>query len=106
MDGSICRAARGYLNWTSRRLSMESGVPVSRIFEVERDRPIDANMVRSLEETFARFSVVPMRQDGELVGIRLSAPPEPSLTIPSAAVVAAELDRVSAYPSRAVINKT
>lgn len=105
MDGAICRAARGFLNWTSRRLSVESGVSVSRIFEVERDRPIEAHLVRSLEAAFARFGVVAMRTDGGVVGLVLSPSTEPTPDIPSSDLVVAELDRVAAMSSSAVRNE-
>jgi hypothetical protein len=57
IDGRSCRAARGFLDWTSRTLSAKSGVPVSRIFEIERDRPIGEDHARRLEAAFLRHGV-------------------------------------------------
>lgn len=75
IDGRICRAARGYLNWTSRNLSSKSGVPVSRIFEFERDRPIPLAHCRALETVFSQHGIEIVTDGSRATGIRESAKP-------------------------------
>lgn len=78
IDGRTCRAARGFLAWTSRHLAVRSGVPVSRIFEFERDRPIDAAHRDCLEATFLRHGVAVIVDGQMAAGIRAVEAPAPA----------------------------
>lgn len=70
IDGRTCRAARGFLDWTSRTLAAKSGVPVSRIFELERNRPIGEAHRRALESAFLQHGVLIAYDGTRPVGIR------------------------------------
>jgi hypothetical protein len=70
IDGRTCRAARGFLAWTARYLSTRSGVPISRIFEFERDRPIGEDDRQSLEATFLRHGVMVTGDGRRANGVR------------------------------------
>ncbi|WP_062015037.1 hypothetical protein [Aureimonas sp. AU4] len=78
IDGRTCRAARGFLAWTARYLSSRSGVPISRIFEFERDRPIEEGYRQSLEATFLRHGVAVTGDGRQTTGIRALRLPEPA----------------------------
>ncbi|WAJ29625.1 hypothetical protein [Antarcticirhabdus aurantiaca] len=70
IDSRTCRAARGFLNWSTRRLAIQADVPVARILDLEGDRPIEAPWLRRLAETFASHGVAPIVENGRLVGVR------------------------------------
>ncbi len=70
IDGRTCRAARGFLNWSTRRLAIQADVPVARILDLEGERSIEAPWLRRLAETFASHGVAPIVENGRLVGVR------------------------------------
>ena len=71
IDAPTCRAARAFLNWTARNLSAKSGVPMSRIFALERDRPIDEPDRIALETAFRSHGVAIDDDGTRATGIRI-----------------------------------
>jgi transcriptional regulator with XRE-family HTH domain len=73
MNSQQCRAARGLLQWSQRRLAKVSGVGLSTVaeFEIDKRGPRDDNLTtirRTLEEAGVEF--IPAK-GGKGVGVRL-----------------------------------
>jgi hypothetical protein len=88
IDAPTCRAARAFLNWTARNLSAKSGVPMSKIFALERDRPMEAPDRIALEAAFRNHGVAIDDDGTRATGIRIATtggarcpPPAGSRTI-------------------------
>jgi hypothetical protein len=60
MDGYICRAARGFLDWTAPRLSREAEVPVAEITAMERNRTTmrTNDTARRVQKAFEKGGIV------------------------------------------------
>ncbi|MBB4000552.1 hypothetical protein [Aureimonas pseudogalii] len=70
IDAPTCRAARAFLNWTARNLAAKSGVPMSKIFDLERNRPIDEPDRIALEAAFRTHGVVIDDDGTRATGVR------------------------------------
>jgi transcriptional regulator with XRE-family HTH domain len=73
MNSQQCRAARGLLQWSQRRLARGSGVGLSTVaeFEIDKRGPRDDNLTtirRTLEDAGVEF--IPAK-NGKGVGVRL-----------------------------------
>ena len=70
LDGRTCRAARAFLNWSSRHLSLEAKVPVAAILNFERGRPIERHWAQKLAEAFGEAGVEIIEGSGRAIGVR------------------------------------
>jgi len=73
MNSQQCRAARGLLQWSQRRLAQVSGVGLSTVaeFEIDKRGPRDDNLTvirRTLENAGVEFIAA---ESGKGVGVRL-----------------------------------
>jgi transcriptional regulator with XRE-family HTH domain len=73
MNSQQCRAARGLLQWSQRRLAKLSGVGLSTVaeFEIDKREPRDDNLT-TIRRTFENAGVefLPAK-NGRGVGVRL-----------------------------------
>jgi transcriptional regulator with XRE-family HTH domain len=72
LDGRTCRAARAFLNWSSRQLSIEAKVSVASIYDLERGRPVDRRSAQMLALAFADAGVEIIERGGRAIGVRES----------------------------------
>jgi DNA-binding transcriptional regulator YiaG len=73
MNSQQCRAARGLLQWSQRRLAKLSGVGLSTVaeFEIDKREPRDDNLTtirRTFEDAGVEFIAA---RNGKGVGVRL-----------------------------------
>jgi transcriptional regulator with XRE-family HTH domain len=72
MNSQQCRAARGLLQWSQRRLAKLSGVGLSTVaeFEIDKREPRDDNLT-TIRRTFENAGDFLPAKNGRGVGVRL-----------------------------------
>lgn len=73
IEGRTCRAARAFLNWSTRRLATRSGVSVRVILDLERDRGAPNGDLLRLEHTFRDAGLLVLAQGERGIGVRLAS---------------------------------
>ena len=79
------RAARGFLNWSTRVLAERAGVGISTVYRMERaGGPVTSNTetVRRVQDVLERAGIEFLADDDGL-GVRLKAPSDPVTRVPT-----------------------